>query len=89
MDDCGVVGPVNQGGRPIASLVAAGFLVLLIIGFVGLLAFGRGLLAVQIAPNVSTYLVVLVGLTLVIWLLSLAYVTRIGALERRRDGGAA
>ena len=35
------------------SLAAAGLLVLLIIGFVGLLAFGRDLLGAQIVPDVS------------------------------------
>ena len=89
MDDRGATGPIDEGGRPVASLSAAGLLVLFILGFVGMLAFGRNLLAVQVAPNVSAYLVVLVGLTLAIWLLSLAYVTRIGVLERRRNGGAA
>ncbi len=79
--------PSNQGGRNAVSLTAAGLLVLMIFVFVGLLAFARPLLADQVASNVSVYLVVLIGMTVAVWLLSWAYVSRIGAIERR-DGGA-
>ena len=79
--------PGSPGSRTAASLVAACVLVSLIFGFAGLLSFARDSLAAQVAPNVSVYLVVMVGLTLAVWLLSWAYVTRAGAAERRRHGG--
>ena len=69
-----------------ASLWAALILVALIFGFVGLLSFGRGLLAVQVGPGVSVYVCVMVALTLGVWVLSWAYMRRVAWLDRRDEG---
>ncbi len=61
----------------------------MIFAFVGLLSFGRGLLAVQVMPGVSVYVAVMVALTLAVWALSWAYMRRVGWLERRIAGPGA
>ena len=88
MGQCGGERPSDAAGRPAASLIATGLLLLMIVCFVGLLAFGRPFLARQIVSNVSVYLVVLVGVTVAVWVLSWAYVLRIGAVDRRQSGRA-
>ena len=89
MEHRDAAGPADRDGHRVASLVSAGLLLLVLFAFAGLLAFGRPLLAVQVAGNVSVYLLVMVCVTVAVWLLSLAYVTRVGATRRRRDEGAA
>ncbi len=69
-----------------ASLQSACLLLALVFGFVGLLSFGRRLLAVQIVPGLSVYVGVMIALTLAIWTLSWIYMRRLRLLEQDRVG---
>ncbi len=82
----GAMVPQAPSERTGASLLAASVLVLLIFGFVALLSFGRGVLALQLMPGVSVYVAIMVALTLVIWGLSWAYMRRTNQVERRGGG---
>ncbi len=69
-----------------ASVWSALILLAFVFGFVGLLSFGRRLLAVQIVPGLSIYVSVMIVLTLAIWTLSWVYMRRLRRLEQGGRG---
>ena len=72
--------------RSRAPLGFAACLVLLLACFLGLLGYGRAWLAQPLRPEMSVYLLLMIGLTIGIWVLTLLYVLLTGrdAEEGRR-----
>lgn len=68
------------------SMLFTGLLMALLLGFLGLLGYGRSFLAHTVLPNVTVYLALMIGLTVGIWLLTWAYLMI--SDRSRRPGGA-
>lgn len=62
-------------------MTASSVLGLLLAAFLALLYGARGWLGRQAAPGLSVYVLVLAGLTVALWLITWAYVSRLRALE--------
>jgi uncharacterized membrane protein (DUF485 family) len=70
--DDNAAGP--SGRRSAIPVSFALFLILAILVFTGLLGYARGWLAMPLGPRSTVYLVLMVGMTVGVWLLTCAYI---------------
>lgn len=66
-----------------APIVFAACLVLLLALFLGLIGYGRAWLAEPLRPGMSVYLLLMIGLTVGIWVLTLLYILLTGRDTKR------